>query len=522
MYSDFDLEHLKNNLSMSQGKEYIKQYFVPLTNGNHAVLNSTGKYTIMSDEIVKKVYLNRMPKELSTFYTKEYYAIKSITYKLGEDTIIGNKLNLCPKLKHTYQPFELFDDSIKTKMDVMLDFIKTIICGGKHDSYEFTIKWLANMIRGNKNNSCLYLKDQKQGIGKSTLPEFIKNFVIGPDLCLETGSTPLTSNFNSVLEGKLMVQFEELQNFSASQWMGISSTLKRIITSNRILIEAKNVNSYETENINNYILLSNNDAIKDDEGRRYFILDISLKRKDDHVYFGYLRDTCFNDEVGHAFYCYMLECDLTNYNANKYPMTDSKLDSIAKRLHPVELFVKKEYVLKRKGITKISVDDFHKEYIAFHKSEMSGKPLCKIDMNKVMKGLGMEYIKSSKGNYYNVSEKTLSDISIKEHWIHELDDFDDNENNNNELFTLTDSTELNSLKKENEDLKKRLAEMEQLLEKKNEIHETDDDDDDDDDDDEIIVEDKEEDEQEIEPNLESYQRDYDKDLEMEKIFNELF
>jgi hypothetical protein len=80
-----------------------------------------------------------------------------------------------------------------------------------------------------------------------------------------------------------------------------------------------------------------------------------------------------------------------------------------------------------------------------------------------------------------------------------------------ELFILTDSTELNSLKKENEDLKKRLAEMELLLKKKHEVEDL-----------EVEEEDKKDDVQEIEPNLESYQRDYDKDIEMEKIFNELF
>jgi len=515
--SDFDLAHLANNLSLTEGKEYIKQYFVPLTNGNHAVLGSNGKYNILNDETVRKVYLNRMSKELSNFYTKEYYSIKSITYKLGEDTFIGNKLNLCPKLNHTYQPYELFDESTKSSMNVMLDFIKTIICGGKQDSFDFTLKWLSNMIRGNKNNSCLYLKDESQGIGKSTLPEFIKKYVIGEALCLETGSKPLVSNFNSILEGKLMVQFEELENFSASQWMGISSTLKRIITSDTYLIEGKNVNSYETENINNYILLSNNDAIKDDEGRRYFILDLSSKRKGDFEYFGNLRDKCFNDLVGHAFYCYMLECDLTNYNANKYPMTSSKLDSIAKRLPSVPLFLKTEYVLKRKGIEKVSVDELHIEYQAFHKRELlTGKPCHKIDFNKKMKGLNIEYIHTSKLNFYNVPVNVLLDISNKEKWIHELDIFNDEDNNENskyELFTLTDSNELNKIKKENEELKKKLAEMELLLLKQNEIQDVDYDD-------EVVI--NTEDTEYVEPKTESYIRDYQKDEEMEKLFNELF
>ena len=503
--SEFNLEHLANNLSLNQGKEYIKEFFVPLTNGNHAVL-SNGKYNILNDETVRKVYLNRMSKELSNFYTKEYYSLKSITYKLGEDVIIGNQLNLCPKMMHTYQPFELFDESTKESMNIMLDFIKTIICGGKQDSYEFTLKWLSNMIRGNKNNSCLYLRNEAQGIGKSTLPEFIKKHVIGEKLCLETGSKPLVSSFNSILEWKLMVQFEELENFSASQWMGISSTLKRIITSDTYLIEGKNVNSYETANINNYILISNNDAIKDDEGRRYFILDLSTKRKGDFEYFGNLRDNCFNDEVGHAFYCYMLEYDLTNYNANKYPMTSSKLDSIAKRLPSVELFLKTQYVLKKKGIDKISVDDLHIEYKEFCRNE-SSKPYHKIDFNKRMKGISIEYIHTSKINYYDVSIKKLFEISNREKWIHELDIFDDESNNtSNELFTLTDSNELENLRKENDELKEKLKKLELLLLEERLSS-----------DDEIEIESDEK----KEPDLFSYERDYDKDELMNLLFEEL-
>ena len=520
--SEFDLEHLANNLSLNQGKEYIKQYFVPLTNGNHAVL-SKGKYIILNDETVRKVYLNRMSKELSNFYTKEYYAIKSITYKLGEDVFIENQLNLCPQLMHTYQPFELFDESIKESMKMMLEFIKNVICGEKQDSYEFTLKWLSNMIRGNKNNSCLYLKDEAQGIGKSTLPLFIKKHVIGKELCLETGSRPLISNFNSILEGKLLVQFEELENFSSSQWMSISSTLKRIITSDTYLIEGKNINSYETQNINNYMLLSNNEAIKDDEGRRYFILDLSTNKKGDFKYFDLLHSTCFNDDVGHAFYCYMLEYDLTNYNSNKYPMTSSKLDSIAKRLQPVELFLKTEYVLRKKGINKIYVKDLHKEYEEFHRKEsLPGKPFNKIDFNKKMTAIThREYIHTGKGNYYNISVQELFQISNKENWIHKIDEFeeDNNYSNNSELFTLTDNIELNKIKnkneelqKENEELKKSLFELNLLLKEKEKEYDTEDTED------EIIIDE----DVEVETPLESYSRDYDKDEEMEYIFNQLF
>ena len=96
--------------------------------------------------------------------------------------------------------------------------------------------------------------------------------LICKNIDLETGSGPLKTKFNSELAGKILVQFEELENFSASEWMSISSVLKRIITSPSIMIEGKGKDAVEQKNINNYVLLSNNDAIQDDDGRRYFIL----------------------------------------------------------------------------------------------------------------------------------------------------------------------------------------------------------------------------------------------------------
>ncbi len=43
------------------------------------------------------------------------------------------------------------------------------------------------------------------------------------------------------------------------------------------MIERKGINAREEKNLNNYVVLSNNDAIKDAEGRRYLNLDVSVK-----------------------------------------------------------------------------------------------------------------------------------------------------------------------------------------------------------------------------------------------------
>ncbi len=302
----------------------------------------------------------------------------------------------------------------------MLQNIKEVLCNNEEKIYTHTEQWIANMIKGNKNQCCLYLKGP-QGVGKTTPIEFIRFHVLGTKICVETGSGPLKTKFNSELEGKILVQFEKLENFSASEWMSISSVLKRIITSPSIMIEGKGKDAVEQKNINNYVLLSNNDAIQDDDGRRYFILPVSTKYVGDTAYFENLREQCFNDEVGHAFYCYMMEVNTNNFNSQNYPMTSCKLDSFAKRLDSVYRFLKDHYILRNAGITRIKIADIYDEYIQYCNKE-SIKYKNKIDFNTTMKNIGIQYYSSSGEKVYKVTFETLNAISDKFHWVHELDE----------------------------------------------------------------------------------------------------
>ena len=259
-------------------------------------------------------------------------------------------------MKHTYIKFEEFSKKIRAKVKIMLNYIKEVLASGREDTNTYLLQWFAHMIKGNKNDSILYLKS-KQGFGKSTLLEFIREYVVGEDLALETGSGPIISQFNAILGGKLFVYFEELETFSISEWMSISSRLKRFATSNTITLEDKRVKAYTATNMMNIVIASNNDAVMDDDGRRYFILDIATHRQvipncdsprnEENTKFWSDVRSCFNDEVGHAFFCYLMEVDTTNYRPQNFPTTQSKLDSYAKRMDHHENFLKYNYVLNR-------------------------------------------------------------------------------------------------------------------------------------------------------------------------------
>ena len=438
---NFDLNKIKT-LSPIEAKQYVDKYLIPLTDGSHAELTD-GEYDIKDDAIIKRTYFKRMPNELSVYYFKEKTDLKTIIYDINKPVLYKNYLNLCPQIKQTYKKVEEFTPEIKLKLDVMLNYINEVLCSSNQDAYTFLLKWFSNMIRGNRNDSAIYLKGP-QGIGKSTLLEFIRDYVLGKPLCYQGGSRPLKTHFNSALSGKAMVIFEELENFSASEWISISSVLKRQITSTTLDIERKGKEMREETNLNNYILISNNDAIQDDDGRRYFILPISTKYIGDKKYWDNVY-SCFNDEVGQIFYSYLMDISLDGYNAQSYPITQPKLDSFSKRLDNVYKYLKDTFILTNKGIDRQTVQSLYDGYIAYC-NKYQYKLKTKIDFNNALSDINIKWKKSNGQNVYQIKYDDLKVISDKFHWVHELDEIkcdndDENDIDNDKLKNKCENQE---------------------------------------------------------------------------------
>ena len=149
------------------------------------------------------------------------------------------------------------------------------------------------------------------------------------------------------MAGKLLVVFEDLETMGRGEWETVNARLKRQITSNKIMYEGKGKNAYGSRNINNYMMNCNGDVLKEEDGRRHAVMDISAYKKDDQNYWNYMHDKCFNKEVGEAFYNYLNEKDLTNFNDKVVPLSVGKKDAISNRLDLISKFIKYNYVLKK-------------------------------------------------------------------------------------------------------------------------------------------------------------------------------
>ena len=138
--------------SLEECQEYIKQYFVPLRDGNHAIFEN-GKYEIKDKIALKDVYFNRMPEyisiqdgklkkvDLNDWYFKKYTGIKTITYELNKDVFYDDKFNLCPKMKHDYIKYEE-----NKKVNIMLNYIKEVLASGNEEVYKYILQWLSYMV----------------------------------------------------------------------------------------------------------------------------------------------------------------------------------------------------------------------------------------------------------------------------------------------------------------------------------------------------------------------------------------
>ena len=209
----------------------------------------------------------------------------------------------------------------------MLSYIKEVWASNNKKVYEYILKWLSNMSKGIKNKSCIYAKSL-QGTGKSTLPEFLRDWVIGRDCTCKGKSDHLMGQHNLQLLGRVFVYFEELQIFSDKEWNAVDSEIKDLITDNWGSFTDKYEKRFEAENINNYMIITNS-TLKGINGRRYLVVDLSSKYMDDLQYYGRLRSLCFNDVVGKAFFCYLKEIDTESFLSSEIPETKNKADIVA-------------------------------------------------------------------------------------------------------------------------------------------------------------------------------------------------
>jgi len=430
----YSKEHRKFNEKTGQlndftdAKKYMICHLFPVEGGY--MLNACGSLEFKSTDIISRTYLKPLNVKEYKELKEWFWSVPDIYRRVcipNRQLIKDDTINTIGAFKHNQDmKYDECSQEQKQGVKMMLDFIKTVWASEDEEQYKYIIGWLSNMIHGNKNQMLLYAKSTTEGIGKSTLTEFLMDHVIGRNLSIQPSSDVLTTGNNNSLFGKLFVCFEELKS-SKAEWAKMSSCLKEWITSDTIAYSEKYMVGYTAKNINNYIINTNTEAIRGAGGRRYFICELSTKYKGDEQYWDDLYSTCFDDEIGKAFYLYMMEYDISKFKSNKPPTTAKKKEYISDLLSTSYKFIKFNYLLCNRDIKKITVSDLYEQY-SLYCNNTEGFKHKKMKFNAELKELGFNYKMSNSKSTWTITVAELKTVATRHNWFHELDNDNMKEN----------------------------------------------------------------------------------------------
>ncbi len=158
-----------------------------------------------------------------------------------------------------------------------------VVCNGDIQAYSYVRKWMACVVQHPRVLATALVLRGAQGTGKTL---FVSLFgeLFGRYFLTVNNLDQIVGRFNSHL------QYTYLLNANEAIWGGHKKevgALKAIVTDSTIFIEGKGKDGFTIDNCRHLIVTSNESwaVPRDLDDRRFFVLDVSDKRKGDTPYF---------------------------------------------------------------------------------------------------------------------------------------------------------------------------------------------------------------------------------------------
>lgn len=210
------------------------------------------------------------------------------------------------------------------------DHVKDNICNGNEESYQYLRKWLSSVFQYPDCVHTAIVLCGSQGVGKNSFVEPL-GVLLGLHYAPLSSITELVSNFNYHLKNAVLIHANEALWGGNKKEIG---TVKAMITEQTCLIEGKGKDRIIVRNFKHVILSSNEDwpVHLDPDDRRFFVLRVSEKCKENHEYFKAIHDEL--SQGGYEALLYdLLHEDLTDFNPRKLP---SHSDSFSIKMRSAE------------------------------------------------------------------------------------------------------------------------------------------------------------------------------------------
>ncbi|KNE54007.1 hypothetical protein AMAG_17605 [Allomyces macrogynus ATCC 38327] len=129
----------------------------------------------------------------------------------------------------------------RDEVSMYLDFILEVICSSRETEYKFVLKWLQELFTSGMANGVVLALTGLKGAGKGFLFESISTYMLGKKLCvlLNNAAQFLAGSFNSEIENKSLVLFDEMPVSNGCERMAAFDRLKNMVTDTRTIINEK-------------------------------------------------------------------------------------------------------------------------------------------------------------------------------------------------------------------------------------------------------------------------------------------
>lgn len=245
-----------------------------------------------------------------------------IFYPLAPNEIYkGNCINLFQGWNLTYE--KTFDSIL---IEPILNHIKTTFCKDKDDKYDYMIGWLASKIQKPREKiyTVLAVSSDDQGTGKGLFFDEFLGYIFGDYHKYRNGIDSLKEKFNPEWETCLFAMLDEIP--CNSNAFNKNNELKGIFTQTTQTIEHKYGGKFETADYRSFVACSqHNDIFKhENSDRRYPVFDCDLTCVGNHEYFDKLRSSIKNQNVQKAFFNFLANYDLSDFNMTIFPKNELK------------------------------------------------------------------------------------------------------------------------------------------------------------------------------------------------------
>jgi hypothetical protein len=392
-------QEMKQQFELDHCKIIMKGVYITEYKGRPLIMTKKN----LTDCYEHLVYIDHKGKTQS--FIKQWVKDPNIRSYIDIDTF-PPPLVCPPEIYNLWIPFamESVTEWKPKKIDIFLNHIK-ILCNHETETFDYCIKWLAQMIQYPAEKSTLLLFQGEEGCGKGRFFQIIEN-MIGSNKYLEVTNPEvhIWGNFNPLMASAYFVHLSEL---SKKQTLDSENKIKGLITDNALQINCKGKDPISTKNYSRFAAATNDSENMSTHAkdRRKFLISASneLVGEKNKPYFDRLTKKIENVNYIKSFYEYLKNVQgVENFTKIAIPMTKYQKVLCELSITPIESFIK-DKISRCQGGLQLSISsrdlfDEFQEYLHISNT--------KYDVNLIKFGVrltnlklpGIETTPSSHGN----------------------------------------------------------------------------------------------------------------------------